>query len=208
MDYNLPDSSVHGISQARIHEWVAISFSRGSFWPRNWTRVSCTGRQILYHRATRGDLRKYLLIVQSLSCVWPSACPSQSPGVCSYSCWLNQWRYLTISFSATPFIFSLNLSKHQSLLQWLGCQSIGASASASVLPMNISGLISFRIDWLDLLAVQRTLKSLLQHHNSKISILWCSTFLMDQHSQLYMTTGKNHSFDYMDLCRQSVIFAF
>ena len=165
MDYNLPDSSVHGISQARIPEWVAIAFSRGSFWPRNRTRVSCTGRQILYHRATRGDLRKYLLIVQSLSCVWLSACPSRSPGVCSYSCWLNRWRHLTISFSATPFIFSLSLSQHQGLLQWLGCQSIRASASASVLPMNISGLISFRIDWLDLLAVQRTLKSHLQHHN-------------------------------------------
>ena len=50
-------------------------------------------------------------------------------------------------------------------------QSIGLSASASVLPMYISGLISFRMDWLDLLAVQGTLKSLLQHHSSKASIL-------------------------------------
>ena len=48
-----PDSSVHGISQARILEWVAISFSRGSSWPRNWTCVSCIGRQILYCWATR-----------------------------------------------------------------------------------------------------------------------------------------------------------
>ena len=71
-----------------------------------------------------------------------------------------------------------------------GGQSIGVSASASVLPMNYSGLISFRIDWFDLLAVQGTLKSLLQHHNSKASILWHSAFFMVQLSHPYMTTGK------------------
>ena len=53
-----------------------------------------------------------------------------------------------------------------------------------------SGLISFRMDWLDLLAVQVTLKSLLQHHSSKASILWCSAFSIVQLSHLYMTTGK------------------
>ena len=53
-----------------------------------------------------------------------------------------------------------------------------------------SGLISFRIDWLDLLAVQGTLKSLLQHHSSKASILWCSAFFIVQLSHPYMTTGK------------------
>ena len=73
-----------------------------------------------------------------------------------------------------------------------GGQSIGASASASVLPMtDYSGLISFRMDWLDLLAVQGTLKSLLQHHSSKASILWCSAFFILQLSHPYMTTGKN-----------------
>ena len=57
-----------------------------------------------------------------------------------------------------------------------------------------SGLISIRIDWLDLLAVQGTLKSLLQHYNSKASILQCSAFLMVQLSHLYMTTGKTKAF--------------
>ena len=52
------------------------------------------------------------------------------------------------------------------------------------------GLISFRVDWLDLLAVQGTLKSLLQHHSSKASILWCSAFFIVQLSHPYMTTGK------------------
>ena len=69
-------------------------------------------------------------------------------------------------------------------------QSIGASASALVLPMNILGLISFRIDWLDFLAIEGTLKSLLQHHNSKASILQRSAFFMVQLSHLDMTTGK------------------
>ena len=53
------------------------------------------------------------------------------------------------------------------------------------------GLISFRMDWLDLLAVQGLLKSLLRHHSSKASILWCSTFFIVQLSHPYMTTGKN-----------------
>ena len=64
-------------------------------------------------------------------------------------------------------------------------QSIGASASASVLPM-----LSFRMEWLDLLAGQGTLKSLLQHRSSKTSILWYSAFFIVQISHPYMTTGK------------------
>ena len=72
-----------------------------------------------------------------------------------------------------------------------GGQSIGVSDSTSVLPSNeYSGLISFRMDWLDLLAVQETLKSLLQHHSSKASILRRSAFFIVQLSHPYMTTGK------------------
>ena len=56
MDCSLPGSSVHGILQARILEWVVISFSRGSSQPRDWTYISCTSRQILYHWATRSHL--------------------------------------------------------------------------------------------------------------------------------------------------------
>ena len=65
------------------------------------------------------------------------------------------------------------------------------SFSFSISPSNeYSGLISFRIDWLDLLAAQGTLKSLLQHHSSKASILWCSAFFIVQLSHPFMTTGK------------------
>ena len=62
------------------------------------------------------------------------------------------------------------------------------------------------MDWLDLLAVQGTLESLLQHHTSQI--LWQPAFFMVQLSQPYMTTGKNQSFDYVDLCQQSNVSVF
>ena len=66
------------------------------------------------------------------------------------------------------------------------------SFSFSISPSNeYSGLISFRMDWLDLLAVQGTLKSLLQHHSSKASVLWCSAFFIVQLPHPYMTTGKS-----------------
>ena len=75
-----------------------------------------------------------------------------------------------------------------------GGHSIEVSASVISPSNEYSGLISFRIEWFDLLAVQGTLKSLLQHHSSKASILRCSAFFMVQFSHPYMTT-KNHSFD-------------
>ena len=89
---------------------------------------------------------------------------------------------------------ALNLSQHQGLFQWVG----SSHQLAKVLGLQLqhspsseySGLISFRIDWLGLLAVQGTLKSFLQHHSFKASVLWCSAFFMVQLSQPYMTTGK------------------
>ena len=76
-----------------------------------------------------------------------------------------------------------------------GSQSIAVSASASVSPSNeYSRLTPFRMDWLDLLAVQGTLKSLLQHHSSKASILLCSAFFIVQLSHPYMTTEKTIAF--------------
>ena len=75
------------------------------------------------------------------------------------------------------------------------------SLNFSISPSNeYSGLISFRMDWLDILAVQRTLKSLLQHHSSKASILQCSAFFMVQASHPYMTTGKT-----IALARQTMV---
>ena len=98
-----------------------------------------------------------------------------------------------------PLIFpSIRLFSNESAL----CFKWPKYWSFSFSPSNeCSGLISFRIDWFDLLAVQGTLKSLLQHHSSKASILWCSAFFMVQLSHLYITTEKNHSFDYMEICQ-------
>ena len=80
--------------------------------------------------------------------------------------------------------------------------------SFSVSPSNdYSGLISFRIDWLDLLVVQGILKNLLQHHSSKASILWCSAFFIVQLTSAH-DHWKNHSLDQMDLCWQSNVSAF
>ena len=133
-----------------------------------------------------------------------------SPRVCSNTCPLSQWCHPTISSSVSPFSsclhsFSASGSFPVSRLFASGGQSIRASASASVLSVNIRGW--FPLDWFDL-AVQGTLKSLLQHYSSKASVLWCSTFFMIQPSHPYMTTGKIHSFDCVDLCQQSGVSAF
>ena len=83
------------------------------------------------------------------------------------------------------------------------------SFSFSISPSNEhSGLISFMIHWLDLLAVQGTVKSLLQHHNSKASIFQCSAFFMVQLSHLYMTYWKNHSFHYTDFASKVMSLLF
>ena len=87
-----------------------------------------------------------------------------------------------------PSIFPRNRvfsNRSASHIRWPKCWSFSNRPSN-----EYSGLISFRIDWFDLLAVQGTLRSLLQQHNSKTSVLQCSTFFMVQLSHLYMTTGK------------------
>ena len=95
----------------------------------------------------------------------------------------------TISSLSAPFPPAFNLSQHQGLFQWMG--SLLEYRSFSISPFNeYSGLISFRIDWLDLLAVQGILKSLFQHHSSKALILQHSAFFMVQLSCPYMTTRK------------------
>ena len=107
---------------------------------------------------------------------------------------------------------AFSLSQPQGLFQWVSYLHQWPkywSFSFSISPSNeYSELISFRIDWFDLLAVQWTLKHLLQHHSSKALILWCSAFFMGQTSHVYTTTGKNHSFEYAELCRQSDVFGF
>ena len=123
-------------------------------------------------------------------------CPSPIRGACSNSCPLSQWCHPTISSSVSSLSPpALNLSQHHGLFQWVGSLTSGGqtykSFSFSISPSKeYSGLISFRIDWFDLLAVLGTLKSLLQHHSSKVSILCCSAFFRVQLSHPYRTAGK------------------
>ena len=121
-------------------------------------------------------------------------CPSPTPGVYSNSCPSSWWCHPTNS-SSHPILLphsifpSIRVFSNESFLRirW----SKYWSFSFSISPSNkYSGLISFRMDWLDLLAVQGTLKSLLQHNSSKASILQCSAFFMVQLSYPHLTTGK------------------
>ena len=125
--------------------------------------------------------------VQLLSCVWLFAtpwtlcrppCPSPTPRARSDSCPSSWWCHPTISSSVIPFS-CLQSSQYQDLFQWVFTSG-----------GQYSGLISFRMDWFDLLAVQGTFKNLLQYHNLKASILQLWTFFMVQLSHPYMTTGK------------------
>ena len=95
---------------------------------------------------------------------------------------------------SSPSPSAFNLSQHQSIFQGVSSLHQGAKVlefQLQISPSNeYSGLISFRMDWLDVLAVQGTLKSLLQHHSSKASILKCSAFFIVQLSHPYMATRK------------------
>ena len=143
--------------------------------------------------------------VQLLSPVWLFATPwtiacqasftSPTPRVYSNTCPLSQWCHPTISSSAVPFLLpssifpSIRVFSNESvlLIRWPKYWSFSFSISPS---KGYSGLISFMMDWLDLLAVQGTLKTLLQHRSSKASILQCSAFFRVHLSHPYMTTGK------------------
>ena len=117
-----------------------------------------------------------------------------TPGVHSNSCPSSQWCHLAISSSVIPFSScpqSLPASEFFPMTQLCMRWPKYWSFSFSIIPSKeYPGLISFRMDWLDLLAIQGTLKSLLQHHISKASILRCSAFFTVQLSHPYMTTGK------------------
>ena len=126
-------------------------------------------------------------------------CPSPTPTVHPNPCPLSRWYHPTISSSVIPFSswpqsFLTSVSFQMSQLFTSGGQSIG-SFRFDISPSNKHpGLISFRMDWLDLLAVQRTLKSLLQHHSSKASILQRSAFFIVQLS-IHTWPLENHSLD-------------
>ena len=167
-------------------------------------------RRVTVHRVTESQTwlrtRKDVQFSSVAQCptLWPHGlqharppCPSPTPGVYSNSCPLSWWCHPTISSSVIPFSscpqsFPASGSFPMSQLFASGGQKYW-SFSFNISPSNeYSGLISFRMDWLCLLAVQGTLKSLLQHCSSKASILQHSAFFIVQLSHPYMTTGINH----------------
>ena len=198
------DSAVHGLLQAKIVEWVAISSSRGSSWPRDQTHVSWTGRQILYHWATWESSRyayKYgrillMICISHFSCSVVSICDPMNhstPGLPvhhhlpestqTHVHWVGdaiQPSHPLLSPSPPALnLSSIRVFSNDSALcmRWPKYWSFSFNISPS---NEHPGLISFRMDWLGLLAVQGTLKSLLQHHSSKASILQCSAFFIVQ----------------------------
>ena len=177
MDYSLPGSSIHGIFQARVLEWVAISFSRVSSWPRDRTHIWCIGKQIFTTEPPGKTTYIYMSIlfnpqdildigsVQFSHSVMSDSlrphglqharhpCPLPTLGVFPNSCPLSRWCHPTISSSVVPFFsrlwsFPASGSFQMSQLFASGGQNVGVSVSASVLPMNIQ-------DWLDLLSSKR-----------------------------------------------------
>ena len=184
-----PGSSIHGIFQARVLEGGAIAFSVPSLYVTTEHQV-----EFLCYAA---------VAVQSLSHVWLFATPwtvacQSSLSITSSQCLL-KLTFIELVMPSNhlilchplflPSIFpSIRVFSNEFALRirWPKYQNF------SISPFNKdSGWISFRIDWFDLLAVQGTLKSLIQHHSSKASILLCSDFCMVQLSYSYMTTGKN-----------------
>ena len=201
MDCSLPGSSVHGIFQARVLEWVATAFSAQ-------TLQLFDNKDIAFYWNIYITFLFFTLAPnpdQSLSLVWLFVTPwisarqaslsinnsRSSPRLTSIesvmpSSHLILCRPLLLLPSIPP---SIKVFSNESTLRmrWPKYWSF----SFSIIPSKeIPGLISFRMDWLDLLVVQGTLKSLLQHHSSKASILRCSAFFTVQLSHPYMTTGK------------------
>ena len=172
MDCSLLGSSVYGISQARILEWVFIHFSRGSFRSRDQTQVSCSAGGFFIVWATKkakwvtkGQIVYDLTLMKSFSSVqfscsvmsdslWSHGlqyarlpCPSPTPGACSNSCPSSLWSHSIILFSVFSFSSCFNLSQHQGLFQWVGSSHQMAKVSECQLQhQSIQGI--FRVDFL------------------------------------------------------------
>ena len=182
-------SSVHGIIQARTLDWVAISFSRGyTYLTLSSVQFSCwvvsdsVTPWIAARQASLSITKSRNLLKLTSQCCHPTISSSVIP------------------FSSCPQSLpeSGSFSNESTLrMRWPKYWNFSFSISPSI---EGSGLISFRIDWLDLLAVLGTLRSLLQYHSSKASILLCSAFFTVQLSHPYMTTGKT-----MALTRQTLL---
>ena len=207
MDCSMPGSSVHRNSPGK-NTWVSCNdFLQGIFPTQGLNSGLLHCRRILYHLSYQGSTVRNPVSqsVQSLSRAWLFVTPwtpayqaslsitkSQSPPKPMSIESVMPSNHLTLCrlLLQRPSIFlSIRVLSNESALciRWQKYWSFSFEISSS---NEHPGLISFRMDWLDLLAVQGTFKSLLQHQISKAPILWCSAFFIVQLSHPYMTTGK------------------
>ena len=191
MDCSLPGSSVHEIFLARILAWVVISFSRGCSWPWDWTHVTCTtGEFFTAEPPGKPCFVQFSSVAQScLTICDPMDCSMPGFPVHPQLPELTQTHVHPVSDTIQPphplhpllFLPSIfpiiTVFSNESVLpvRWTKYWSFNFNISPS---NEHPGLISFRMNWLDVLAVQGTLKSFLQHHSSKASILWHSAFFI------------------------------
>ena len=174
---------IHSISTCRdTHVW---------FW-WNW---KCEMKHFISSWCPQLSSVQLLSHVPLFLTPWTAACssPSPTPGAYSNSCSSSCWCHPTISSSVIPFSSHLQTFPASGPFQWVNSSNQVAKVLEFQLqhPSNeYSGLIFFRVDWLDLLAVQGMLKSLLQHHSSEASSLLCSAFFIVHHSHAYMATRK------------------
>ena len=163
MHCSLPGSSVHGIFQARVLEWVVISFSREMLFSSVQFSHSVVSNSLWPHESQHAR----------------PPCPSPTPWAYSNSCPSSRWCHPAISSSVVPFSScppippSIRVFPSESTLHMRCLKYWSFSFSISSFQWTPRTDL-FRMDCLDVLAVQGTLKSLLQHHSSKASVLWCS----------------------------------
>ena len=190
---SLLDSSLWFIQPCILHDVLCIQIKLAGWQYTAWMYLSKFWTSPLFHQfsypVASNSLRPHVLQHARLPC------PSLTPGACSNSCPSSWWCHPSISISIVllsllpSILTSIRVLSKETVfhISWpkYWCFSFSISPSN-----KYSELISFRIDWLDLLAVQGNLKSLTQHHSSKPPILWCSAISLVQLSQPYMTTRK------------------
>ena len=168
--------------------WINIFPKKTNRWPKGtWKDLQLIISSVQFSRSVVSDsLRPHELQHTS------PPCPSPTPGVYPNSCPSNGWWHPAISSSVVPFY---SWPQSLPLFQWVNSSHQVAKVLEFQLKLHqffqwTPRTDLFKMDWLDLLAVQGTLKSLRQHHSSKASIFWCSDFFIVQPLYPYLTTGK------------------
>ena len=220
MDCSPPGSSVHGIHQAIVAEWVVIPSSRESYWPRDQTLIiSSIVRQILHPSATL-EAHIHMCSVSSFqfshSVISNSLqphdlqharppCPSPTPRIHSNSCPLSQWCHPAISSSVVPFSSCSQSSPSSGtfpksqFFTWAG-QSIGVSALPSALPMNTHDWSL--LEWTGWTSLQsKGLSSVFSNSTVQKYQLFGAQLSSQSNSHIHTWPLKNHTLDQMDLCR-------